>query len=241
MITYHHAKNELDRRILDDDIDVAGSGPAIAIFRLLLSHAFYSGDSYGWVRDDRSSVDTIAKLTGYSIRTVKEHLQTLTNAGLIRRYKRPKLTGGRWPDRIFIRWDYLHAESGDGHDSEGAAPALMESPAPSEGAAPANLGAAPALSYSSKEEPRITTKNAGKPAPKSGGSTPSGENPDTTPPGPTLRDEGVELLKEYAALTGQAPGDIENEFRAAGLKVREVIVTLQARIAKARASASHAA
>lgn len=236
MITYHHAKNELDRHILDDGIDVAGSGPALAIFRFLLSHTFYSGDGYGWVRDDRSSVDTIAKLTGYSVRTVKEHLQSLANVDLIRRYKRPKLTGGRWPDRIFICWDYLHAESGDGHDSERAAPALMESPAPSEGAAPATTVESPAPSYSSKKDKNVY-KNAGKPASHQA-AAPSGGNPDEnyTPPARTGRDEAVELIKEYAKLSGQAPGDIESEFRSAGLGLREGILLLRSRIDECHAA-----
>jgi hypothetical protein len=234
MITYHHAKNELDRRILDG-IDVAGSGPALAIFRFLLSHTFYSGDSYGWVRDDRSGVDTIAKLTGYSVRTVKEHLQSLANVDLIRRHKRPKLTGGRWPDRIFICWDYLHAESGDGHDSERAAPALMESPAPSEGAAPATTVESPAPSYSSKKDKNLY-KNAGKPASHQV-AAPSGENQDQDHDrAKTDRDVAIELLKEYAELSGRAPGDIEDELRAAKLKVGEVILYLRSSIDTARAN-----
>ena len=151
MTTYHDAKNELDRQIDEDDLSL--TGPSAALFRYLLSHTFYKGDSYGWVRDDRSSVDTLAKQTGYGIRTVKDHLQSLQCIGMIKRYKRPKATGGRWPDRIFISWEYLHKESADGYDSEGAAPALMESPAPSESAAPApSCGAAPAPSYIPQEK-----------------------------------------------------------------------------------------
>lgn len=150
MATYHGAKNELDRLIIEGDIYLVG--PSAAIFRFLLSHMFYTGDSYGWVRDDRSSVDIIAKLTGYGIRTVKDHLQSLQRIDMIKRYKRPKLTGGRWPDRIFICWDYLHAESAAGYDSEGAGAALMESPAPSEGAAPASRVESPAPSYVPQEK-----------------------------------------------------------------------------------------
>ena len=64
---------------------------------------------------------------------------------------------------------------------------------------------------------------------------PSGENQDQDQDrAKTARDVGIELLKEYAELTGQAPGDIEHEFRAAGLKVREVIVWLRSSIDKAR-------
>lgn len=185
MTTYHHAKDELDRQILEDEIGL--SAPSAAIFRFLLSHMFYKGDSYGWVRDDRSSVDTIAKLTGYGVRTVKEHLPSLERIGLIRRYKRPKATGGRWPDRIFIRWAYVHAEPPAKHDSESAAPALRESPAPSEGAAPATTVESPAPSYIPQEKVKKHYEERGQARASScTASTPSGEDRAKDSTGPTL-------------------------------------------------------
>ena len=151
MTTYFQARDELDRAILDG-IDVAGSGPAIAIFRLLLSHTFFKGDAYGWVRADRCGIDVIAKLTGYCERTVKDHLKELARVGLIKRYTRPRATGGRYPDNIFISWSFVaDSKPGREDESEEASPALSESPAPSGEASPSTEEASPAPSYTSKE------------------------------------------------------------------------------------------
>lgn len=50
------------------------------------------------------------------------------------------------------------------------------------------------------------------------------------------RAKATELVKEYAALSGQAPGDVEAELRGAHLSIGEAILLLQSRIDKARAN-----
>jgi DNA-binding MarR family transcriptional regulator len=109
---FFEARDALDRLITtDDEIDVTGStAHSLAIFRYLLSHTFFKGDAYGWVREDRCGVKTLVKMTGYSLNTVKRALVELEKAGLIRRYARPRASGGRWPDEIYITWSYLHAD-----------------------------------------------------------------------------------------------------------------------------------
>ena len=68
---FFEARDELDRAILADEITVAAQ--ALAIFRFLLSHAFYDHrkfpERYGFVNHKVWGVDTIAKLNGCSERT----------------------------------------------------------------------------------------------------------------------------------------------------------------------------
>jgi hypothetical protein len=56
-----------------------------------------------------------------------------------------------------------------------------------------------------------------------------------TEPVKSPRDEAIDLIKEYAALTGQAPGDIEADLRSAHLGLHKGISMLRWWIAKTRA------
>lgn len=133
--SFFQVRDELNREFLRGS-DMAG--PTRAIFRHLLECTLYAGEAYGWVRHDACGVSTIARITGYSERAVKEHLRLLEANGLIRRYNRTKGTKGRKNDEIRIDWEYLY-------EDQGAAPALRYQGA---GAAPmkADQGAAPAPS-----------------------------------------------------------------------------------------------
>ena len=104
-ISYFQARDEIQRVFL------AGSdmpGPTRAVFRYLLDSAFYTGQAYGWVRHSSCGVTTIAKITGFSEKTVRVAMTMLENNGLIRRYPRPKSSGGRLPDEIKIEWSFLY-------------------------------------------------------------------------------------------------------------------------------------
>ena len=122
--SFFKARAALDASIRADEITLAA--PSLAIFRLLLEHAWYTPDNparYGFVNDSDlgvSGVDDIAKLTGYSERTVRDHLRNLEDAKLIHRRPRPIGTGGKNDDEITIIWVTFHVEDGP---VDGAEPA----------------------------------------------------------------------------------------------------------------------
>ena len=120
-VSFFQARDEMDRVFL------AGSdmpGITRAVFRHLLEHMMYSGESYGWVVRSASGVSTIAVITGFSERAVKSHLRMLEANGLITRHRHRTGTGtgpgGRSADRIRVEWDYLHNEGASGARASGA-------------------------------------------------------------------------------------------------------------------------
>jgi len=157
---FFEARDALDRAILGDEIELAIA--ALAIFRFLLSHAFYNEQSYGFVNHKVCGIDTIAKLTGCSPRTVKRALPELEAARLIHRRPRPLGTGGKRPDEITIIWPVFHAEDEDGAESANLS---------DEGASLSTEGADLAPSFLDKKVKTTTSTSDGDVA----GKSPSGK------------------------------------------------------------------
>lgn len=115
-ITFYQARDEMNREFLRGS-DMPG--PTRAIFRYLVECTMFSGEAYGWVRHDACGVPTIAKITGFSVHTVKDHLRLLEDNGLIRRYRREQAgRGGRHPDEIRIEWKFMFEGAANERSSE---------------------------------------------------------------------------------------------------------------------------
>jgi len=108
---FFEARDELDRAILTDEITLAAQ--ALAIFRFLLSHAFYDYEKYperyGFVNRKVWGVDNIGRYNGCSERTARDHLTALQDAKLIHRQPQATWAAGRQDDEITIVWVTFHA------------------------------------------------------------------------------------------------------------------------------------
>jgi hypothetical protein len=111
---FFQARDELDRAVLVGAFDELQAS-ALAIFRYLLEHTFFTERSYGFVNYDVCGVDNLIAYTRYSKNTVKRALVDLEDARLIHRRPRPLAKGGSNPDEITIIWAAFHA----GDEAEG--------------------------------------------------------------------------------------------------------------------------
>ncbi len=167
---FFQARDELDRAILAGDIEL--SAIALAVFRFLLSHTFYTARSYGHVNYDVCGTETLMSLTGYAERSVKRAIHDLKAARLIHVRPRPKYAGGSDPAEVSIIWAVFHAED---EDSESA------TEAPSDGAesateAPESATEAPSFLREERKEPTTSSRRDDDVAGSS--STPSGDTRD---------------------------------------------------------------
>ena len=153
MTTYHDAKNALDRAVLARDIEL--SAPALAIFRFLLSHTFYTERSYGHVNHKVCGTENLMSLTGYSERSVKRAIHDLKAARLIHVRPRPKYSGGSNTAEISIIWAVFHAED---DQAESATEALSDRPE-SATEAPESATEAPSSLLEEREEETTSRRN----------------------------------------------------------------------------------
>ena len=164
---FFQARDELDRAILGDDIEL--SAIALAVFRFLLSHTFYDARSYGHVNYDVCGTETLISLTGYAERSVKRAIHDLKAARLIHVRPRPKYAGGSDTAEISIIWAVFHAED---DQAESATEALSDRPE-SATEAPESATEAPSSFMEEREEPTSSRRHDDV-----GSSTPSGETRD---------------------------------------------------------------
>ncbi len=221
--SFFEARDELDRAILAAEITLAA--PSLAIFRFVLSHAFYNGASYGFVNHKVCGTDIIAKLTGYSVRCVGDHLKYLEHAKLIHRRPRPIGTGGSSPDEITIVWVTFHDVDVPVDEAEPARGALSDLAEP---AAPAPEPAAGANSFLDKKvknqlhhqepddavvgsssSPSGENRGKGSTRPKASARSSSTARATTRAKDESLNDEGFASVEEYVLDLEGCAGDLE--------------------------------
>lgn len=78
------------------------------MFRVLLENVMYRPKKdtkpYGYVSESALGVDTLARVCCMSYSTAKAALSSLERAGMIRRERRPKTTGGSSNSEIIVTW-----------------------------------------------------------------------------------------------------------------------------------------
>jgi hypothetical protein len=105
------ALNLLDTQALGEP--QTGNFTALAVFRFLLFHTWWTGEQYGWVADAWTAQEKIATAMGCHRNTVYKALGDLEEAKMITRRHRPAGQGkGRLPDAIFIDWVATYSSIG---------------------------------------------------------------------------------------------------------------------------------
>lgn len=109
--SFFEARDALDAWMLSDP-PLPSQRCAFIIFRILLENTHFTSARYGDVVHWKTSQETLAKLTGYKTRQVRDGLKMLHDLGLVKRYASRNGKSGSQPDRISVMLDVLEEHTG---------------------------------------------------------------------------------------------------------------------------------
>jgi hypothetical protein len=89
--SFFEARDTFNGFLLRGDVPTPeGDRAMITVFRVLLECTMFSGQSYGYVQQGITGQEVLARLTGYTERSIRAALRDMEKAGLIERHSRGK-------------------------------------------------------------------------------------------------------------------------------------------------------